>query len=473
MASGLGRCGSLVSVDSDLISREVVNAALRINLPYLAVACAIALGGTCSLLLATLRSRDRLLLWLGMFSVLYAGRLLVQNELVREAFNAPGRECFLFALCITYAINVPFALFASELLGGGWKASATAWTWMCGAFALIAIPVTLLGQRPPWVGLANGVLVVGGTLLLLLHVFTARSKGNTFAASLVWPLVLFGVFVILENEGFRIRGLSVEPVGFLILLIGLGSVAVRRALATQRKLLEVEQELSTARRIQFSILPESVPEFQGVKVAIRYEPMTSVAGDFYDFLVSDHLLTILVADVSGHGVPAALVACMLKVCFAAQKTNASNPATVLSGLGAMLRGSLGGQYVTAACVTIDMQSRLITYSGAGHPPSILVQGERRESVILDRNGLFLGPFPNATYENMAVPFRSGDRLLMYTDGITEARCSEDEEFGQGRLREFLIQSNRTEPGLTLDSLFQRISTRMPEDDLTAVLVSFE
>jgi phosphoserine phosphatase RsbU/P len=143
------------------------------------------------------------------------------------------------------------------------------------------------------------------------------------------------------------------------------------------------------------------------------------------------------------------------------------------GLGVMLRGSLGGQYVTAACVAIDTNSRSITYSGAGHPPSVLVRDEERDAVLLDQNGLFLGPFPNATYQNMSVPFRSGDRLLVYTDGITEARGSDGQEFGRQRLREFLIHSNRTEPDSTLDQLFRQIQTGAPEDDLTAVLVYFD
>ena len=80
-------------------------------------------------------------------------------------------------------------------------------------------------------------------------------------------------------------------------------------MTTERKLIDVEQELTTARRIQNSIIPQLPPAFTGVRCAMRYQPMTSVAGDFFDFLVfSDDVLTILVADVSGHGVPAALVA---------------------------------------------------------------------------------------------------------------------------------------------------------------------
>jgi sigma-B regulation protein RsbU (phosphoserine phosphatase) len=97
------------------------------------------------------------------------------------------------------------------------------------------------------------------------------------------------------------------------LLAGLGFTASSLTIARERKLVEVEQELATARRIQSSIIPDVAPEIPGLCIATRYRPMTSVAGDFFDFLkTSETSLSILVADVSGHGVPAALVASMLK-----------------------------------------------------------------------------------------------------------------------------------------------------------------
>lgn len=462
-------------MNPDVIARQVVSSALRLNLPYFAVACLIAAGGLCSLVLATLKSRDRLLLWLGILSILYAARLFIQNELVRAAFNSPGNEYIPFALAMTYSINIPFAFFGLELLGRGWKNSIAIWSWLCIGFAIIAVPVSLIVRHEVhWANVLNAVLVIGGTLLAVSHVLAARRSGNQLAASLVGPLLFFDVCVLLQNENFRIAGQTIEPIGFLVLMIGLASIALRRTLTTERKLLEVEQELATARRIQFSILPASAPRITGIRMATRYVPMTSVAGDFYDFLVSlEDLVTILVADVSGHGVPAALVSCMLKVCFAAQRGNACSPAAILSGLAAMLRGNLGPQYVTAACATIDKRSGMITYAGAGHPPSVLVRGEKRDSLLLDQNGLFMGPFPNPAYTDVSVPFRSGDRLLLYTDGITEAPNSAGEEFGCDRLRQFLIDSNATEPNSTLDELFQQITTGNPHDDLTAVLIHFE
>jgi len=116
---------------------------------------------------------------------------------------------------------------------------------------------------------------------------------------------------------------------------------------------------------------------------------------------------------------------------------------------------------------------MITYSGAGHPPSLLVRAEEADAVFLDQNGLFLGPFPNAAYENISTPFRRGDRLFLYTDGITEAHDSDGEEFGRERLRQFLVRLNGTEPRSVLDQLFKQITTNNPQDDLTAVLVHFD
>jgi sigma-B regulation protein RsbU (phosphoserine phosphatase) len=303
--------------------------------------------------------------------MLYGIRLLIENELVRAAFNSPGNEYVSWKLCITYAINIPFALFAREFLGRGWKGSIEIWVWLSVAFAIVGVPSAVFAPTAYWAYVTNSLLVVGGTVLMLLHVVAERRAGNPLAASLLWPLLVFSLFILLENDGVRVAGRSVEPIGFVVLLAALASIAVRRALARERKLIDVERELSTARRIQSSIIPQSPPSLPGIRIAARYQPMTSVAGDFYDFLTSsDGVLTVLVADVSGHGVPAALVACMLKVCLAAQVKNAVDPAAILSGLSLMLRGSLGGQYVTAACAAIDRNAHTVTYSGAGHPPTL-------------------------------------------------------------------------------------------------------
>src|SRR5271155_5471152 len=106
---------------------------------------------------------------------------------------------------------------------------------------------------------------------------------------------------------------------------------IREQLAQQ--LQTIQKELETARQIQLSILPNDIPKIEGLDIAARYIPMTSVAGDFYDFIMVDEKsIGILVADVSGHGMPAALIASMLKIALAAQVAHAGDPAQVLLGL---------------------------------------------------------------------------------------------------------------------------------------------
>ena len=207
---GAAPCASLVCVNLDLIPRQVVNSALRTNLPFFAIACIILLAGACALALARLRSRDRLLLWVGVFSMLYAIRLFVQNELVRDAFNSPGREYIPWGLCITYLINIPFALFARELLGRGWKGTITIWLWLGVAFAIVAIPSVWLAPQVHWIDFINSLLVVSGTVLIVLHVLFRRRTDNPLAASLLGPLLIFGVFIVLENNGVRPAGLSMN-----------------------------------------------------------------------------------------------------------------------------------------------------------------------------------------------------------------------------------------------------------------------
>ena len=166
---------------------------------------------------------------------------------------------------------------------------------------------------------------------------------------------------------------------------------------------------------------------------------------------------------------------MLKVCFEAQRNNAADPAAILSGLSLMLRASLGGQYMTAACAVIDRNASTVTYAGAGHLAHTLSPRENGLAWLttLAENGLIIGPFPKATYVNISVPFHLGDKLLLYTDGITEANDPAGEEFGRERLGQFLLRSSESEPGVVLDRLFAQITTGNQQDDLTAVLVYLE
>jgi sigma-B regulation protein RsbU (phosphoserine phosphatase) len=246
------------------------------------------------------------------------------------------------------------------------------------------------------------------------------------------------------------------------------------------QLLTIQREMDKARQIQLSILPSQIPSIQHLDIAARYIPMTSVAGDFYDFIVIDQKRTgILVADVSGHGMPAALISSMLKIALAGQTPRASDPARVLDGLNQALCGKFEGHFVTAAYILIDTEKRNLSYAGAGHPPLVMRDHSAGETGEFTENGLFLGFFPEATYTELELPFKEGDWVVLYTDGVPETTSPSDEQFGIGRLKHYLQTNHELQADQFVDRFLDELSIysgsafgREPEDDITFLAIHF-
>jgi sigma-B regulation protein RsbU (phosphoserine phosphatase) len=213
-----------------------------------------------------------------------------------------------------------------------------------------------------------------------------------------------------------------------------------------RQLLAINSELEMARQIQLSILPQQTPQLPGLEIEARYIPMSSVAGDFYNFLVIDERhIGNLIADVSGHGLPSALIASMLQTALTAQAPHASDAAQVLSGLNRSLCGKfMNNHYVTAAYLFVDSEKALVNYAGAAHPPVVQWRSKSNCASECVENGLMLGPFSDATYSSVTFPVEQGDRIVLVTDGILEAKNSSDKEFGMDRLRE-VVRSHHALP----------------------------
>jgi sigma-B regulation protein RsbU (phosphoserine phosphatase) len=253
---------------------------------------------------------------------------------------------------------------------------------------------------------------------------------------------------------------------------------MREELASQ--LQTIQRELDTARQIQLSILPREIPAIPGLDIAARYIPMTSVAGDFYDFIVIDEKrIGILVADVSGHGMPAALISSMLKIALGSQTGCASDPALVLTGLNNALFGKFKGHFVTAAYVFIDMEKQTLRYAGAGHPPIILRDRAAAATRDFMENGLFLGYFPEVKYTSVELPFKPGDWGVLYTDGIPEMTNLSDEQYGVDRCKDYLETNHGLSAGQFVDSFLDELSRwsdsasgREPEDDVTLLAIHF-
>ena len=247
-----------------------------------------------------------------------------------------------------------------------------------------------------------------------------------------------------------------------------------------RQLVEINTELEMARQIQLSILPSSTPKITGMDIVARYIPMTSVAGDFYDFIVVDERhVGILIADVSGHGLPAALIASMLQVALTAQARHVSEPGKVFAGLNQALCGKFQHNFVTAAYVYVDLEKNIMNYGGAGHPPLLLWRKSTGSSSQLIENGLVMGQFEEATYDSLQIPIEPGDRFFLYTDGILETCNPAQEEFGTDRFMQFMDTNNKLPAGPFADALLLELARWLEQppgeghkDDISLLAVDF-
>jgi len=259
-----------------------------------------------------------------------------------------------------------------------------------------------------------------------------------------------------------------------VFLLSFGYVAAQITFTNERRLLSIENELEVARQLQFSILPTTIPEVRNLRIAVAYRPMTAVAGDFYEFIpVDQKQVGFLVADVTGHGVPAALIASMIKVAMQSVVACAHDPREVLRGLNRILFRQLHDQFVSAAYLWLDTENRKAVYSAAGHPPLLRWRAGKLERI--ESNGLLFGVIPDPDYPVCDLPIRSGDRFLVYTDGVTEPENASGDSFGDVKLEQVIRENQSRPPSELSDRLLAEIRQWQPasvtqQDDITLLVI---
>jgi phosphoserine phosphatase RsbU/P len=438
---------------------------------YLFLGAAITTVGLLSACFSLLRRRfDPLLLWFALFAILYGLRLEMTYQLLWDLGLRPAAFRRVM-LAVGYLVPIPAFFFFRivNLLGRAGRIIAnTVWP-----IALcIGLLTLVVGNREIFRVINNTVVIAA---LLVVIVALLRVPSGSPDITLIRRGLFFFISGALFDNVTEILGhrYSIEPFTFVILLVCLGIVAGRRTLANEQQLTVIQKELEIARRIQLSILPSPFPTSQSFRVAARYLPMTTVAGDFYDFLLAgNHEAGLLIADVSGHGIPAALIASMVKLAASSQRADAESPSSLLLGMNNALFGNTQNQFVTAGYVYLNASSRQLRYSAAAHPPMLLLRNGEVTEIV--ENGLMLAVFDFATYTTLTLPIQAGDRLILYTDGILEATNLQQEEFGRDRLHDIV----RTTAGLThtnaADQIIfsvQRWST-IQNDDLTIILCDY-
>ena len=383
-------------------------------------------------------------------------------------------------LAISYAILFGLGFF-KRLTKNTFVAILIPWLIFSGLFLDIAILL------PIWVtsliGLATGLLIyiyyfrydaltvfVGVFLFSLvpgLFLYAHQSYTPYYATGGVGFLCVAGLFlygILARTRGTELSDRAVEP------------AYVRNISERQR----MKLELDVARQAQLQMLPQTIPSREGLDIAAFSEPAKEVGGDYFDFFeLNQRTLGFAVGDVSGKGISAALYMTMLKGSLQSQAMHQPSPKELLSHINrTFFKSADKTTYVTLLYGVIDIQENLLTFARAGHNPILIYRSKEQTLFFLKPPGLGIGLEKGDVFERVlaeeSFALQQGDTIIIYTDGLTEARNTKDEEFGEDRLTELI----KARPFDSAEELLQRIKSGYfaftgraeAHDDLTCMVI---
>lgn len=246
--------------------------------------------------------------------------------------------------------------------------------------------------------------------------------------------------------------------------------------ANRRHLARLEDDLEQARRFQQSLFPPPFAVIGGVSIAARCVQYAGLGGDFYDYTaVGAHQATLLVVDICGHGVPAAMISGMVKSAFHTAHGDDYTPLSVVERVADVLRRAGHRRFVTLYCGRIDSRAHVLEYASAGHPPGLLRRGDGHVQRLESTGTIICADLPDQVWTQETVEFGIHDQLLLFTDGVTESDGA-DGQFGNARLARLAAESTRR-GGELLVEVLQHVhnyaSGRPGFDDQTLMIAGLE
>lgn len=250
----------------------------------------------------------------------------------------------------------------------------------------------------------------------------------------------------------------------------------RTALASRDQLVSIKRELKIAGETQQSILPTSFPQNENYDIHANMVPAREVGGDMYDVLeISDGKVFAVVADVTGKGVPAALMMMAVRMAFKGCITSSGDLGAALAATNELLtEDSPEEMFITMIALIYDPESGDCSYASAGHHAPLLVKTDGSTQEVRLSAGIALGVFPGFTYENQKITLKPGESLLLYSDGVTEAMTNEREEFGIERLSNVFGNLESANAKSYTDRVFDAVrdfvGDAVQSDDITCLCV---
>lgn len=331
-------------------------------------------------------------------------------------------------------------------------------------------------------------------IVSIRQLVAGNRKGLMLFISLI-PIFIFGIYDILVFALYAVEGgVPLYPLGVPLMMILIGVHLVNRfifnlnsleklnrllqeKLEEGERLARIENEIAIARKIQLANVPRTLPELKGFTIAVKYIPAENISGDFYNFhAFEDDRLGVLIADVTGHGIPASLIASMVKILFSTLTPLYSSPGLFIRGLNSHLYDKMEGNLLTAGYFYINRRDKKVHYARAGHEPLLHVS-RRNGAVALDEympQGRVIGVDDSMEPELTEFEIDNGDRIVAYTDGLVEAVNVNREMFGLDRLKSLIIES----AGFSIDDAVEYIFRKLQQwrssvqfdDDFTLIMI---
>jgi sigma-B regulation protein RsbU (phosphoserine phosphatase) len=287
-----------------------------------------------------------------------------------------------------------------------------------------------------------------------------------------------------ETKGLILLGKRMNNISYseadIEFISSLGSLAItslenRRLFLEELEKLKLEEELELAKDIQKNLFPKELPEFNNYDIAATSISSKQVGGDYYDIInLGDQKYCVAIGDVSGKGIPASLLMANLQAFLKSickQKLDISSATGLINDL--VSENTSDGRFITFYWGHICDHEKKLTYVNAGHNPPLLIRNKTITS--LDKGGIIFGVMKTMMpYINDTIQLQSGDLIVMFTDGVTEAKNIDDEEFSDQRLENILLENCYKSASEILDKIKQEINDfakgQIQSDDITIIVI---
>lgn len=227
---------------------------------------------------------------------------------------------------------------------------------------------------------------------------------------------------------------------------------------------QMTRDLQIARRVQEALVPSATFRTPHIEIRSAYIPSATLSGDFYDYFQQGDSLYLFVADVSGHGLPAAILVSLLKSYLRTEADPERSLSSFMSNLNDFLFSvSLPTQFATAQMFRLDSGMRL-RYSNAAHPPFLLHGRAEKRTLIQEEPSNLLGAMPNMPYEERTIEIRSGDTLFVYTDGLTDRRNADGEFYSIERIIRLLDDAHDADLAVVYERIFEDVNSFKASED---------